>query len=330
MHPDKQLASLLGLTDAGTTLTNAYLQVDTSAGPGAGIVAGTIQFHGTADRYTVSGATAVATLYSNATTATSNPAVTLRSVGSNGGQAAAFTYDLARSVVYTRQGNPAWAGQERDSVVGIRPDDMFFGGAQTDWVDTNKIAIRRPTAAAAVAQPDHADGARQAAAAALLVLAAWREGGGRDERRRPLAVTGAGRRRRQLQPLQAAPYRAGCVVANWECVRATSYIYPNSAITNAQAAGYLTDGFETALHPLIASCPTTRSRNPRSRRSSTASSLRGRRSTSASPTRSRAATIASSGPTGRRMRRCSSRAGSGWTRTTTTSPGAGSARGTGS
>ena len=36
--------------------------------------------------------------------------MTLRSVGTAGGQAAAFTYDLARSVVYTRQGNPAWAG----------------------------------------------------------------------------------------------------------------------------------------------------------------------------------------------------------------------------
>ena len=58
----------------------------------------------------------VATLYSNATTATANPAVTLRSVGANGGQAAAFTYDLARSVVDTRQGNPAWAGQERDAI----------------------------------------------------------------------------------------------------------------------------------------------------------------------------------------------------------------------
>ena len=30
MRPDKQLAGLLGLTDAGTTLANAYLQVDTS------------------------------------------------------------------------------------------------------------------------------------------------------------------------------------------------------------------------------------------------------------------------------------------------------------
>ena len=63
----------------------------------------------------------IATLYSNATTATTNPAVTLRSVGASGGQAAAFTYDLARSVVYTRQGNPAWAGQERDGVVGHPP-----------------------------------------------------------------------------------------------------------------------------------------------------------------------------------------------------------------
>ena len=33
MRPDKQLAGLLGLTDAGTTLANAYLQVDTAAAP---------------------------------------------------------------------------------------------------------------------------------------------------------------------------------------------------------------------------------------------------------------------------------------------------------
>ena len=27
----------------------------------------------------------------------------------------------------------------------------------------------------------------------------------------------------------------GCVVAKWECVRSTSYIYPASPLTNAQA-----------------------------------------------------------------------------------------------
>ena len=128
----------------------------------------TIQFHGTADRYTLNGATAVATLYSNATTATANPAVTLRSVGSSGGQAAAFTYDLARSVVYTRQGNPAWAGQERDGVVGIRPDDMFYSTLARHEQDRDPAGRR---AAAAAAQPDHADERRPDAAAALLVPA---------------------------------------------------------------------------------------------------------------------------------------------------------------
>ena len=128
-----------------TTLANAYLLVTTASGPGAGIVNQTIQFHGTADRYTLTGATSVATLYSNATTATANPAVTLRSVGTNGGQAAAFTYDLARSVVYTRQGNPAWAGQDRDGDSPIRSNDLFYGAAsfdpQPDWVDLTKVAI---------------------------------------------------------------------------------------------------------------------------------------------------------------------------------------------
>jgi hypothetical protein len=57
-------------------------------------------------------------------------------------------------------------------------------------------------------------------------------------------------RLKQLSP-------ANCVVANWECVRATSYTYPQDALTNAQAAGYVTDGFEFALHPVYGSCPTT-------------------------------------------------------------------------
>ncbi|MCA1604489.1 MAG: hypothetical protein LC775_03185 [Acidobacteria bacterium] len=106
MRPDPQLSGLLGISPAGATLSNAYLLVNTSQSPGSGIVGQTIQFHGTADRYTLNGASSLATLYVNATTTTSNPAVTLRSIGANGGQAAAFTYDLATSIVYTRQATP--------------------------------------------------------------------------------------------------------------------------------------------------------------------------------------------------------------------------------
>ena len=107
--------------------------------PGAGLVGQTMQFHGTADRYTAgAGTDLIATLFSTASATTSQPAVTLRSVGSNGGQAAAFAYDLARSVVYTRQGNPAWAGESRDGQAGpIRSDNLFF----PDWVDFSKVQI---------------------------------------------------------------------------------------------------------------------------------------------------------------------------------------------
>ena len=66
-RPDAKLAPLLGLTVAAGTLGDAYLSVNTATQPGAGIVSQTMQFHGTADRYTLSGATAIATLYSTAT-----------------------------------------------------------------------------------------------------------------------------------------------------------------------------------------------------------------------------------------------------------------------
>ncbi len=244
MRPDKQLASLLGLTDAGAVLSDKYLLVNQS-GPGVGIVNQTIQFHGPADLYTLNGATAVANLYSNATTATTNPAVTLRSVGTNGGQVAAFTYDLARSVVYTRQGNPAWAGQERDGQAPIRSDDMFFGGTEADWVDFNKIAIP---------QADE----QQRLLANLIVSM----NGDRKALLRfwylPRMLKGAvimtgddhnttnGTVARFNNYTAVSP--AGCNVANWECIRATSYVFTAAAITNAQAVTFNNAGFEVAAH----------------------------------------------------------------------------------
>ena len=244
MRPDKKLASLLGLTDAAATLPDAYLQVNTAAAPGAGIVGQTMQFHGTADRYTLSGATSIATLFSTAAATTANPAVTVRSVGSAGGQAAAFTYDLARSVVYTRQGNPAWAGQERDGLAPMRSDDLFFGGAQPNYVDLTKVAIP---------QADE----QQRLLANLI--------GFMNADRKPLpkfwylprglkaaiVMTGddhgsngtAGRF--DVYNGNSAP---GCSVDDWECVRASSYIYPNTPIAAVQAEAYSAQGFDIGVH----------------------------------------------------------------------------------
>ncbi|MDP9491802.1 MAG: Ig-like domain-containing protein, partial [Actinomycetota bacterium] len=257
LRPDKQLAGLLGLTDQAATLTNAYMRIDTTPGsPGSGLTSVSMQFHGTADRYALNGAAAIATLYSNASTATANPAVTLRSVGTSGGQAAAFTYDLSRSIVYTRQGNPAWAGQNRDGIGPPRPNDLFYGNMtgdpQPDWVDTLKIGIP---------QADE-----QQRLLANLVLSMNRDRKPlprlwyfpRDEKA-AIVMTGddhavGGTAGRFDQHKAQSP--AGCSLADWECVRGTSYIYPNSPLTNAQAGGYNTDGFEVALH-LNTSCATT-------------------------------------------------------------------------
>ena len=104
-----------------------YLLVNTASGPGVGIVNQTMQYHGPADLYTVNAGTNIlATLYSDAATATVFPAVSSRNVGTAGGQAIAFTYDLAKSVVYTRQGNPAWAGQKRDGQAAAHPFRRFI------------------------------------------------------------------------------------------------------------------------------------------------------------------------------------------------------------
>jgi fibronectin type 3 domain-containing protein len=253
MNPDKKLAALLGLSDNGTTLSNAYLKVNTSTGPGAGITDEAIQYHGSADRYSLNGATAVATLYSSSSTATSNPAVTLRSVGSSGGQAAAFTYDLARSVVYSRQGNPAWAGQDRDGVAGIRPDDMFY----SSWLNTNKIAIPQ----ADEQQRLLVNLITQMERSKLPLPHFWylprglkaaiaMSGDDHSPTMTPGGTASIFDRFKQLSP-------AGCIVANWECIRSTSYVFPNSTLTNAQAAAYTADGFEIGLHPLFEPCPTT-------------------------------------------------------------------------
>ncbi len=260
MRPDKKLSGLLGIVSFGGTRTNQYLKVNTGTAAGAGIVSSTIQFHGTADRYTLVGASAVATLYSNATTATSNPAVTLRSVGSSGGQAAAFTYDLARSVVYTRQGNPAWAGQERDGVPGIRPNDLFYGAkagdVQPDWIDTNKIAIpqadeqqRLLLNLITVMERDKLPLPRfwylPRGEKAVVVMSG-------DDHSPAFAPGGTASNFDRYKALSPP----GCIVADWECVRSTSYIVAGGALSNALAELYVAEGFEIGLHPIVASCPT--------------------------------------------------------------------------
>ena len=255
MHPDEQLAGLLGLTPSGSTLTNAYLVVQTSTGPGVGIVGQSMQFHGTADLYTLAGASSLATLYSSASTATTSPAVTLANAGT--GQAAAFTYDLARSIVYTRQGDPAWSGQARDGQSGpIRSDDLYFGAAsfdpEPDWVDLNKVAIpqadeQQRLLANLILQMNSSGKPLPrfwyfpGTSKAVVIMTGDDHGSW---------YSGSATSQRFSDFIAASP--SGCSVADWQCVRATAYLFPqalaSNPLTDSQVAAYTAQGFEVSVH----------------------------------------------------------------------------------
>lgn len=138
MRPDAQIKNLFGLDSASGTQTDGYLKMS-GTGPSQGLNTATLQIHGTTDRYTTAaGATTLAQLYSNATTATAFPAV----VSDATGRGIAFTYDLARNIVYTRQGNPANGSVDTDGDGVLRTIDLFqTSGGGAPWVDLNKVPI---------------------------------------------------------------------------------------------------------------------------------------------------------------------------------------------
>lgn len=248
MRPDAALAPLLGLGAIAGTLSNAYLQVDTTRAPGRGIVGASMQFHHDADEWSTSDATPVATLFSDATTPTAYPAVTVRAVGGNGGHAAAFTYDLARSIVYTRQGNPAWSGQERDGTSPIRSDDLFYGAAasdpQPDWIDLGKVAIPQ----ADEQQRLLVNLLHEVLAGRAPLPRFWYFPAGKKAVIIHTADNhgAAGTPVRFDAEIAASP--AGCSLPDWECVRSSSYLYAGSGLTDAQVQQYQNAGFEIGIH----------------------------------------------------------------------------------
>jgi hypothetical protein len=146
MRPDAQLLAVFGLGASAGRVSNGYLKINTQAAvrsgiPGAGLAGATLQIHGDADAYPPnSGSVVVAQLYLNATTATAYPAVVSASYGSGWG--VAFTYDLARNVVLTRQGNPANANIDVDGDGALRTIDLFqTSGGGAPWVDRNRIPV---------------------------------------------------------------------------------------------------------------------------------------------------------------------------------------------
>ena len=249
MRPDPRLASLLGLRVMGQGLADGHIRVDTSRPPGAGISDRVMQYHGPSDRYELAGATAIAELVDGDGDGTPRraPAVTRFQADERTGAAFAFAYDLARSVVYTRQGNPAWAGQNRDGDLVVRSNDLFFGSAhqdaQPDWVDRDLRDLPQADEQQRLLVNILHELSRDRPLAkfwylprglrAAVVMTGDDHGGN--------GTSGRFDEYRAIDPV-------GGRADDWDCIRATSYVVPETPLTDAEAADLVRRGFEISVH----------------------------------------------------------------------------------
>jgi hypothetical protein len=129
MRPDAQLEPALGVATVTSTSADRYLAINTGTATGSGFTSLTLPMVGPSQHYSLApGAVAHATLYTGRTTATPYAAVVQY------GRTATWAYDLARSVVYTRQGDPANAGAVRDGIPPVRTTSLFYGSIDLDRV----------------------------------------------------------------------------------------------------------------------------------------------------------------------------------------------------
>jgi hypothetical protein len=111
LRPPPELAEpIFGVRPTGRSIRDGYVKFDTQTSIGRGLEDIPLQYHGEADAYEVVGSDTrvVATLYQDSSTPTRFPAAAQR------GRAVFFAYNLAKSVVLLRQGDPSTANQEHD------------------------------------------------------------------------------------------------------------------------------------------------------------------------------------------------------------------------
>ncbi|NUQ30798.1 MAG: Ig-like domain-containing protein [Acidobacteriaceae bacterium] len=250
MRPLRKLAENFGFSSPTSEADKAvqhsgYLKINSKTPAGAGLIQQAIQFHGDADLFAAGKATVFATLYTDPKTATPFPAVSAVTHGA--GNVIVFSYDLAKSVVYTRQGNPEWSGHERDGIPPIRSDDLFYGASendpQPDWVAREAIAIPQAdiqqrllanliiTFNASKTPLPHFWYLPYGFKAAIVMT-------GDDH-----GHGGTAKRFREYQRKSASD----CSLEKWECIRATSHIFVGS-ISSEQADEFVKQGFEIGLH----------------------------------------------------------------------------------
>lgn len=135
--PSEASCDLFGIEQLPGDLVKGYISIDTTSALGSSLSGRRIRNHVAPESYKLKGATAAAWFCDSQTSETEFPALVTNSNGK--GRTAAFLYNLPENIVYTRQGNPQFAGLEKDSIPGLRAMDLFTDG----WVDTSNNTINQ-------------------------------------------------------------------------------------------------------------------------------------------------------------------------------------------
>ncbi|MEU8136753.1 DUF4082 domain-containing protein [Streptodolium elevatio] len=264
MRPRATLSALTGLTSSAGVLSDQYLKVQDTTGPGAGIYADrAIQYHGNADQWTpAAGTTVIAELFRRTgaaePTGVGKPAVTQRTVGS--GTVTAFAFDLAKSVVLTRQGNPAQANKENDTLTdNLRSTDMFY----RDWIDLNRVEVpqadEQQRLLANVIEKANRDKAPvprfwyfpgKAGSATPDLHPAVLVSTGDHHNTPQLGITDrVSKYNANSDPACTGALTQADWVKNWRCMRGTFYIWDaDGEASSATVNGWRTQGYEVGRH----------------------------------------------------------------------------------
>ena len=135
--PDKQLDAVFGISNTEEVFREGYIQTVPDNLHSTGITSQAMQFHGIAGRYEPEGGKIIARLLASRVPSENIPGVVSHQYGK--GHTVAFLYNLPQSIVYTRQGNPRFAGMEKDGIPGLRGMDLFTDG----WVDTSTNTLNQ-------------------------------------------------------------------------------------------------------------------------------------------------------------------------------------------
>ena len=128
---------LFGITEKRGSIKDGYMTVDASSQTGKSLSGRKLQIHGIADMCDLNGGKAIAFLTERLVNNKTCPGAVMNNYRK--GKTAIFLYNLPENIVLTRQGNPDFAGIEKDSIPGLRAMDMFTDG----WVDTANNTINQ-------------------------------------------------------------------------------------------------------------------------------------------------------------------------------------------